>query len=389
MAEVEQFVHNGIGVVRQSSPPPMGPLGKIVLGIVGTAPDANPLLPKNSPIRISNAAHTASLDMKGDERGTLWRVCSEIQKLIKVVIYVIIVDEGEDATTTNNNVIGKIVPETGQRTGIRALADCNEIPTHIASCGFTQKEVIDALVAQGKRMFAIPVADCTNTSDNAAIEFSKSVGGAGTGYDALYCVDPFCSVYSQKAKGYVYMSAAAQALSCFARVSQWESPAKGGMGVMIGGTSRTIDYNIMDNTTNGDLLNKHGISYFARTSLGGYSLIGNRSITGRFISQVGLEYAIIRKLAATSQGDMAHNLTKSFMEQKIRRLNVWLKSLQADETVMGAQVYLHPTKNNVETYTNGEWHIAIKYAAFSPNEHMVYHLIEDQGIVAAFLEEIL
>lgn len=389
MPEIASFVHNGISIETQQSPPPMGPLGSIVVGLVGTAPDADESLPKDTPIRIANLGDIAKLDVIGDERGTLWRTTYETFRIVKVPFYVIIVEEGNDEAETINNVIGSIVAATGQRKGIEALADCMEVPTHIAAPGFNTKPVADSLSAMGKRIFAIPVADGPSTNDVDAVAYSQSLGGEGTGYDALYLVEPQVSVYSQAASGNVLFSAAAMALSCFARVNAWESPAKGGMGVLIDGTARSIDYNIMDKATSGDLLNRNGISYFARTSLGGYSLIGNRSVTGRFISHVGLEYAIIRKLAKTAQSSMGKNLSQSFMEQEITRLNVWLKSLQADETVMGAEVYLHPTLNNVENYTNGEWHIAIKYHGFAPNEHMVYHLIEDTGIVESFLEGVL
>ncbi|MDW6093134.1 tail protein [Vibrio rhizosphaerae] len=389
MPEIASFVHNGISVINHPAPPPMGPLGSIVLGVVGTAPDADSSLTKNTPIRIANMADAAKLDTTGAEKGTLWRTCYETFRLVSVPIYVVIVEEGTEQSDTVNNVIGQVDATTGQRTGIQALADCMETPTHISAPGFNTKPVADALAAMGKRLFAIPVGDGPNTNDNDAVAYSQSLGGEGTGYESFYLVDPQVSVYSQAAKGNVSFSGAAVALSCFARVKAWESPAKGGMGALISGTARTIDYNIMDKSTNGDLLNRHGVSYFARTSLGGFSLIGNRCVMGRFVSQVGLEYAIVRKLAKTAQSAMARNLSKSFMEQEITKLNVWLKSLQADETVMGAEVYLHPTLNNVENYRNGEWHIAIKYYGYAPNEHMVYHLIEDTGIVESFLEEVL
>ncbi|ADZ91109.1 phage tail protein [Marinomonas mediterranea] len=386
MPEIASFVHNGISVVTQSAPPAMGPLGSVVLGIVGTAPDAHADFPENTPIRIANMGAVAKLDIVGDERGTLYRTCYEILRVVSVPIYVIIVAEGADVAAAQNNVIGKIDGATGQRTGIEALAGCDEIPTHIAAPGFNTKPVADALATMGKRLYAIPVVDGPNTNDTEAISYSASLGGAGTGYESVYLIDPFVSVYSQAASGNILFPGSAIALSCFARVAPWESPAKGGMGALIEGTSRIIDYNIMDKATSGDLLNRNGISYFARTSMGGFSLIGNRCVMGRFVSQVGLEYAIIRKLAKTAQRAMAYNLSESFMKQEIEKLNYWLKSLQANETVMGAQVYLHPTLNNVENYRNGEWHIAIKYHGYSVNEHMVYHLIEDVGIVESFLE---
>ncbi|MCV6625856.1 MAG: hypothetical protein OIF38_07145, partial [Cellvibrionaceae bacterium] len=343
MPTIDSFVHNGISIRRQAAPPQMGPLGNTVIGIVGTAPDAHSDYVQNTPIRIANMGALAKLAPKGTERGTLWRSCYEILKMVAVPIYVIIVAEGADTDTTTANVVGGVNAKTGQRTGISALADVPETLTHIAACGFQSKATADALAAMGKRLFAIPVGDGPNTNDNAAITYSGTLGGADTGYDSFYLCDPQVHVYSAAAKGAVAAPASACALSCLARVAAWESPAKGGMGVLIEGTARPIDYNILDKSTNGDLLNKNGISYFAKTSLGGFSLIGNRSVTGRFISHVGLENAIIRKLNGSSQRAMGRNLTKTFMEQEITKLNVWLRSLQADETLIGAEVYLHPT----------------------------------------------
>lgn len=291
--------------------------------------------------------------------------------------------------TTVANIIGGIDPQTGRLTGMQALKGTPEALTHISCPGFPQKAVADSLAALGAKIFAIPVGDGPSTNDEDAIALSNSMGVVGTGYDSYYLVDPMVKVYSRAEKDYVYGSASAQALTCFARVKQWESPGKGRMSVNIEGLQRHIDYNLLDKTTNGDLLNANGVSYFARTSLGGYSLIGNRTVSGRFVSQVGLEYAIIRKLLATTEQGMAYNLTKTFMQQRVNQINTWLAGLQTEEALIGAKVYLHPSLNTVDTYTNGEWHIAINYAGYSPNEHVVYHLAEDTGIVESFLEEIL
>lgn len=293
------------------------------------------------------------------------------------------------SAVTVSNVIGGTDPSTGRITGIQALRNTKEALTHISAPGFNQKPVHDALAALGEKIFAIPVGDGPSTNDDAAIALSESMAVTGTGYDRFYLVDPMVKVWSQVESDYVYGSPSAQALACFARVKAWESPGKGRMGVNIDGLQRHIDYNLLDRTTNGDLLNRYGISYFARTSMGGYSLIGNRTVSGRFVAQVGLEHTIIRKLLATTEQGMAENLNRTFMDQRINQINDWLSGLQVEEALIGAQVYLHPTLNTVDNYRNGEWHVAIRYAGYSPNEHVVYHLVEDTGIVESFLEDIL
>ena len=485
MPKIESFTHNGISVYAKAAPAPMGPLGGVVLGVVGTAPDADPAIPRSKPYRIANPAQAAKLDMTGMELGTLPRVISEILKMVAVPIYVVIEEEdtasvpdakqysakvvsaleiggqlqvvvsdstlteavlgaaaaswqvevgsgktkvatmvsfvpgmenvftlslagtltladltagvtltihGKDLTAAGTiaNIVGRIDPATGRRTGIQALlGDIPETVTDIAAPGFSHKAVHDALSVVGRRRFCRVALEGPSSTDTAAIALSESLAVTDTGYDQAVIIDPFVKVWSQAAAGYVYMSGVAHYLSCVARVEPWEAPGKGRAGVLIEGTQRTIDYNIIDKASNGNLLNRYGICYFARTAMGGYSLIGNRTVSGRFLNVVGLELAIIRKLIATSERDMAHNLTAEFMEQKVDTMNSWLEAQAAAGAMIGARCRLHPTLNNSENYMNGEWHLVIEYGAYRPNEHMVYHLREDVGIVNAFLDEVL
>ena len=482
MPMIESFTHNGISILRQPAPAPYGPLGSVVLGLVGTAPDADPAIPRSKAYRIANPAQAAKLDMTGNERGTLYRAVNEILKMVDVPIWVVIEEEdtatvpapkdytmavssatsaelglrvvvtdstlveavvgaqaaswtvevggksaqlvsfvpgeenvltikaggaialgdltqgalitvhGKDLTAAGTiaNIVGRIDPATGRRTGIQALAaDVKETLTDIAAPGFSHKAVHDALSVMGRRLFCRVALEGPSSTDDAAIALSESLAVTDTGYDQAVIVDPFVKVWSNAAKGYVYMSGVAHYLSCVGRVQPWEAPGRGRMGVLIEGTQRSIDYNIIDKASRGNLLNKYGVAYFARTSLGGYSLIGNRTVSGRFLSVVGLELAIIRKLKATSERDMAHNLTEEFMQQKVGALQEWLDSQASAGAMIGAKVYLHPTLNNADNYMNGEWHIVITYGAYRPNEHMVYHLREDVGIVKAWLEEVL
>lgn len=268
-------------------------------------------------------------------------------------------------------------------------ADIPETLTDIAAPGFNHKAVHDALAKMAKRLYVAPALEGPSTTDEAVIALSQSLGVVGTGYADAVLVDPFVKVWSNAVKGYVYMSGVAHYLGCAARVDVHEAPGKGRMNAYIDGVQRTIDYNLLDKTSGGDRLNKYGVCYFGRTSRGGFSLLGNRTLSGRFINLVRLELAIIRKLIATTEPGMAELLSKEFMQSKVASLQNWLDGEAAAGKMIGAKVYLHPTLNNTDNYRNGEWHIVIGYAGYSPNEHMVYHLREDVGIVESFLNEVL
>lgn len=388
MPVINQFEHNGISIETHEPPPPMGPPGDNVVACVVTAPDKHADIAYSVPFRVANPSDAQMLDITGDERGTGWHIASETLKKTSVPMYFIVVPEGLDDAETMANIIGGIDPASGRRTGIEALSECAERPTLIAAPGFSQnKPVIDALAAMAKRLKCRVVADAPSGSTQDAIDFSGLLGGEGTGHERVYLVDPMPAIYSRNAKGNIYVSPSTIALGAVAAVKPWESP--GNQGVLIQDVARTIDYNILDKSTEGDLLNRNGVSYFARTSMGGFSLIGNRSVTGKFISFVGLEDAIARKLEGASQRAMSKQLTKSFMEQEIKKINLFMQDLVAAEIIPGGEVYLHPTLNTVSRYKNGSWYIVIDYGRYSPNEHMIFHLNAVDRIVEEFIEEVL
>lgn len=388
MAEVTNFEHNGVSVETTESPEAMGGLGDNVVGLVGTAPNADASVPRNAPFRINSYTLAALLDPTGAEAGTLYQVVHQILKVVKVPIYVVVVEEGALEADTLNNVIGGIDLESGQKTGLQALTTCQEVPTIIGAPGFSDAQAVHSeLASLGKRIRARFVFDGLDVPVSGQVTNSESIGGAELGYDRGYMVHQMPAVYSKAAKANVFLPPSSLAIAALAAVKQWESP--GNQVTYAADVSRVVEYNILDKSTEGDLLNRYGVSYYARTTLGGFSLIGNRSITGKFISYVGLEDAITRKLVKAAQKVMAQNLTKSFMEQEVKRINDWLQTLVADETIPGGKVYLHPELNSVEKYKNGTWYLCIDYGRYAPNEHMIYQLNASDAIIEEFLEDVL
>lgn len=388
MAEVTNFEHNGVSVETTESPEAMGGLGDNVVGLVGTAPNADVSVPRNSPFRINSFTLAALLDPTAAEAGSLFHTVHAILKVVKVPVYVIVVEEGATPADTLNNVIGGVDATSGQVTGLGALALCAEVPTIIGAPGFSDAQAVHSEMASlGKRIRARVVFDGLDTDVAGQVVNSQAIGGAELGYDRCYMVHQMPAVYSKAAKANVFLPPSSLAIAAMASVKQWESP--GNQVTYAADVARTVEYNILDKSTEGDLLNRYGVSYYARTTLGGFSLLGNRSITGKFISYVGLEDAITRKLVKAAQRVMAKNLTKTFMEQEVKRINDWIQTLVADETIPGGKVYLHPELNSVEKYKNGTWYLCIDYGRYAPNEHMIYQLNASDAIIEEFLEDVL
>lgn len=388
MAEVTNFEHNGVSLEATESPEAMGGIGDNVVAIVGTAPNRAVGIPANAPYRISGMLAAEQLDPTGAESGTLINIVKAILKVVKIPIYVVVVEKGATTAETINNVIGGQDAVTGQKLGLQALTLCMEDPTIIGAPGFSDSQAVHSeLASLGKRIRARVVLDGLDTNIAGQVANSKAIGGAALGYDRCYLVHQMPAIYSKAAQGNVFLPPSSLAIAALASVKQWESP--GNQVTYAADVSRTVEYNILDKSTEGDLLNRYGISYYARTQLGGFSLIGNRSITGKFISYVGLEDAIARKLVKAAQKVMARNLTMSFMQQEVKRIDTWLQTLVADETIPGGKVYLHPELNSVEHYKNGTWYLCIDYGRYAPNEHMVYQLNASDAIIEEFLEDVL
>lgn len=388
MAEVTNFEHNGVSFNIAESPDPMGALGENVVGLVGTAPNVGLGIPLNSPFRISSAGVAELLDPTGAEAGTLYLTVKNILKVVKCPIYVVVVEKGATPADTINNVIGGTDPESGQIMGIQALATAPEVPTIIGAPGFSaEQSVYSELASLAKRIFCRVVCDGKDVTVADQVKNSLTIGGADLGYDRCYFVHQMPSVYSKAAKGNVFLPPSSLAIAALAAVKPWESP--GNQVTYAADVSRVVEYNILDKSTDGDLLNRYGFGYYARTTLGGFSLIGNRTITGKFISYVGLEDALARKLMAAAQIVMSRNLTMSLMKQEVEKIDAWLQTLVADETIPGGSVYLDPDLNSPEHYKNGTWYIVIDYGRYAPNEHMVYKLNATDSIIEEFLAEVM
>lgn len=380
---IPDFQMNGVEVRFSEPQPSMGPLASQVVHLIGTAPNAT--IPEQEPTRLYSLSNAMlALDSTGERAGSLPAVVQYLLEYVKCVLYVTVVPEGENEAATSAAVIGGIDAETGQLTGLETVKSCPETPTVIACPGFSSVPIGQKLALMGRDIHCRPVLDGPNGSDQEAAEFAANFGAEGTGQEKLSIIDPW---FLKTVDGDQQLLPASIALvAAMASVNGWESPQN--QCVLCDETARNVSYKINDATTQANFLNKHGVTTICRTRMGGFSIIGNRTVSGKFISQVGLDDLLARKLEETSQPLMGKNLTADFFTQVIDRLTNWGQSLVKDGVVPIFEAYLHPEKNDVENYNSGRWFICLKYGRYSPNEHMVYELTVDNGLIASWLEEV-
>jgi phage tail sheath protein FI len=155
------FLH-GVEVIEiDDGPRSVRTVRSSVVGIVGTAPNANPAaFPLDTPTVIAGSRRTAALlDTLGTREGTLPNAVESILDQIGAVIVVVRVEEGADEAETLANILGGVAPD-GSYRGLHALMGAQ------SAVGLTPR----ILLAPG------------STSDRPLGVSEITLANAGTGY---------------------------------------------------------------------------------------------------------------------------------------------------------------------------------------------------------------
>lgn len=190
-------IDNGIRTIRIAS--------SSVIGIVGTAPDADPLaFPLNKPVLIAGSrTEAAKLDTLGNGAGTLPSALDAIFDQTNAVVVVVRVDEGENDTGTLANILGGVNAINGNYEGIQALLGSKSVlgfaPRILCVPGFThtrQQQAVTAItVTNGGTGYtsapAVALTGGNGTGATATAEIDAQgrvskiiVSNPGTGYTA-------------------------------------------------------------------------------------------------------------------------------------------------------------------------------------------------------------
>lgn len=147
----ETFLH-GVEVIEiDTGARPIRTVRSGVIGIVGTAPDADAAaFPLDTPVLIAGSrAEAALLDTVGDGEGTLPAALDGILDQIGAVVVVVRVAEGGDAAETLANVIGGVNGTSGAYEGVHALLGAESVvgfaPRILCAPGFTHERASNGI----------------------------------------------------------------------------------------------------------------------------------------------------------------------------------------------------------------------------------------------------
>ncbi|AQX19644.1 phage tail sheath C-terminal domain-containing protein [Bartonella sp. WD16.2] len=138
------FLHGVEVIENDDGTRPIAPIQSAVIGIVGTAPNADEeVFPLNTPVLISGSlSKAAKLDKYNTGEGTLPNAVDLIFKQAGAIVVVVRVKEGEDDDETLTNILGG-VNANGAYEGVHAFIGAQSIvgqtPRILIAPGFTHK----------------------------------------------------------------------------------------------------------------------------------------------------------------------------------------------------------------------------------------------------------
>ncbi len=381
------FLH-GVEVIEiDSGPRPIRTVRSAVIGIVGTAPGANPeRFPYHTPVVIAGSRlEAAQLDPDNRGGGTLPMAVDGILDQAGALMVVVRVPEGASQSDTLTNIIGG-TDGTGYR-GVHALAAAESVtsfqPRILCAPGYTHVKpagaanpVVSELVGLAERLRAVIIADGPNLDDQAAYRYRADFGSP-----RVYIVDPWGSVRNPHAQAgenpLVDMPLSAHVAGLIAKTDEekgfWWSPSNRTLNG-IQGTSKRIDFVLGDQESRANLLNENELATVVQSD--GFRLWGNRTASG----DPKWAFLAVRRTADLIQDSIkrAHlwavdrPITATYVEDVVEGVNAYMRFLTSLGAILGGECYADPDLNTPDQLAQGKVFFNIRFTPPPPAERVIF-----------------
>ncbi|WP_375643625.1 MULTISPECIES: phage tail sheath subtilisin-like domain-containing protein, partial [unclassified Bartonella] len=383
---------------------PLRAVQSAVIGIVGTAPDADEqAFPLNTPVLVAGSlSQAAKLDKTGKRQGTLPNALDLIFKQVGAIVVVVRVNEGDNENATLTNILGG-VNANGAYEGVHAFIGAGSIvgqtPRILIAPGFTHQRpssvnieengtgatanpVAAELIGIAERLRAIVVLDAPNTTDEAALSTAKDFDSK-----RAILIDPFVKV--NRDGKIVEQPASAAVAGVIAKTDFthgfWHSPSNKVINGIVG-IARPIDFSIGDRSSRANLLNEQNITTIIREN--GYRLWGNRTLSSdtkfAFLSVVRTADMINDAILRGHLWAVDRNIKKTYMNDVSESVNAYLRDLKAQGAILGGRCTPDLELNTASAIEGGKVYFNVEFTPTTPAEHITFR----SRIVNDYLEEI-
>ena len=382
------FLH-GVEVVEiDDGTRPIRTVKSSVIGIVGTAPDADPQkFPLNTPVLIAGSRTEAA---PLGATGTLLPSINGIFDQCGALVVVVRVAADDDVNTEIANVVGGVDADTGHYTGVQALLSAESVlgvtPRLLIAPGYTsQVVVVPALIAVAERLRAIAIVDGPSTNDAEVLAYRKQFGSP-----RVYLVDPAVRVFDTELAAETVQPVSARAAGVIAKTDNdygfWASPSNKIINGLVG-TERPIDYTPGDANARANLLNEHEITTVIQQN--GYLLWGNRTLSPdpkwAFLCVRRTADIINDSLLRAHMWAVDRGITKTYLHDVAAGVNAYLRDLKQLGAILGGECWADPEKNPPENIAAGRARFDFDFTPPTPGERLTFA----SRVTNKYLEDVL
>lgn len=391
------FLHGTEVVEIDGGTRPIKTVKSAVIGMIGTAPDADPnVFPLNTPVLITNEPKKAALlDTVGAGSGTLLDGMDDIYDQAGAMSIIVRVEEGVDIDATLSNCIGSSASMTGVHAFKGAQSEFGVTPRICIAPGFTSQRpgdlknpVMAELEGIINSMRAIAIADGPGTTDVDAKAYADDFGS-----DRVYLVDPGVKVWDTGSNGFVNRPASARVAGVIARTDSekgfWWSPSNKEI-FGIGGITRPIGFNLSDVNSQANYLNEQKIATIVNKE--GYRLWGNRTTSSdpkwAFLSVRRTADMIYESIEAAMLWAMDRPFSAQLLLDIQNSVQDYLNVLKARGAILGGTVWIDPELNTASTMEAGQWYFDFDTEPPAPMERLTWRAHRNNGYYTELVSKI-
>ncbi|MDD3652401.1 phage tail sheath protein, partial [Immundisolibacter sp.] len=345
---------------------PIRTVSTAVIGMVCTADDADAAaFPLDTPVLVTSIRDAQG---KAGTTGTLARVLDAIGDEGNAVTVVVRVDE--DAAGQDAKVIGTVTAQ-GQRTGMQALLTAKQslgVKPRILACpGLDSLTVATNLagVAQQLRAMAYVQASAADTKEDA-VAYQNNFGQR----EVMVLWPDFLS-------GPDTYWATAKAIGLRARIDQevgWHKTLSNVPVNGVDGISKSVWFDIQDETSDTDYLNSHNVTTLIREQ--GFRFWGSRTCSAdplfAFENYTRTAQVLADTIAEAHFWAVDKPLNPSLARDIIEGVNAKFRELKRLGYIIDGQAWFDPYLNSAVVLKSGKMYIDYDYTPVPPLENLLF-----------------
>lgn len=363
---------------------PVETVRSAVIGVVGTAPAADPdVFPLNTPVLLPGNPRLAA-DLGAT--GTLPDAVAGIFAQAGAFVVLIRVDAGADAAAATANVLGNEAAGTGIHALLSASNAVGVTPRILIAPGFTSARtgntanpVVVGLQGVADKLRAVVIADGPNTTDAAAITYADDFG---TG--RVFVVDPHVLVFDTVTATNVAKPASPRIAGLIARVDGergfWWGPSNNVINGIVG-ADRAVDFNLSDGATAAHLLNEKNVAVIVRRN--GWRLWGNRTTSSdklwAFLSVRRTADMVYESLEEAMLWAMDRPFSRQLLLDVQATVQTYITSLVNRGALLGGKVWIDPSLNSAADLMAGKLTVDFDLEPPAPLERLTIRAHRETG----------